>query len=244
MTEPLTLYVVPASHPCIAVEAALQLKGLDYSRVDLMFGVSAAQQMLRFGRRTVPGLTVGSQRIVGSRLIMRALDGFAPEPALVPADPDARAAVDAADEWGDLVLQEQVRWIVLLAAENDPDAFASFTEGYQVPKLPSWLLKRAGVGVRLEMKLLGYSVDQVQNEWLPSLPGHLDHVDGLIADGVIGGETPNVADLQIASSVRLLMNFEDLAEHIAARPAGQLAQRLIPSYPGSVPRGAMRSPFA
>jgi hypothetical protein len=30
----LKLYVVPASHPCAAVERALQLKGLAYDRAD------------------------------------------------------------------------------------------------------------------------------------------------------------------------------------------------------------------
>ena len=32
----LTLYVVPASHPCAAVELALERKGLAYRRVDLL----------------------------------------------------------------------------------------------------------------------------------------------------------------------------------------------------------------
>src|SRR3954453_2146352 len=84
--SPMRLYVVAASHPCYAVEAALRLKGLDYDRVVLPIGLSAPLQLARFGRRTVPGLiTDEGYRVVGSRLIMRALDGLAPDPPLLPA---------------------------------------------------------------------------------------------------------------------------------------------------------------
>jgi glutathione S-transferase len=243
VAEPITLYVVPASHPCVAVMAGLKLKGLDYERKDLMFGVSNLHQLARFGARTVPGLKVGRQRVVGSRLILRTIDGLAPESPLVPTDAEHRAAVDEADEWGDLVLQEQVRWIALQAMKNAPDALPSFMEGYGVPALPPWARKQAGLGVDLEMRLLGYSADQVHNEWTPALPGHIDHIDSLIEKGIIGGDQPNVADLQISATVRMLLNLEDLRPAIEDRPAGKLARRLIPDYPGHLPAGALRSPF-
>ena len=243
MTEPITLYVVPASHPCVAVMAGLELKGLDYERKDLMFGASNVHQMLRFGARTVPGMTIGRQKVSGSRLILRAIDGLKPDPPLVPADPEHKAAVDEADEWGDLVLQEQVRWILLQATKKAPEALVSFMEGYDVPTVPEWVLKRAGLGVDVEMRLLGYSAAQVQNEWTPALPGHIDYVDSLIEEGVIGGDQPNVADLQISATVRMLLNLEDLRPAIEDRPAGKLARRLIPDYPGHLPSGALTSPF-
>jgi len=244
MTEPIVLYVVPASHPCVAVAAGLQLKGLDYRRVDLMFGVSSAQQMLRFGKRTVPGLTVGRQKVIGSRLILRTIDGIKPDPPLVPREPGHRAAVDAADEWGDAVLQEHVRWIALSAIAKGPEAFASFTESYDIPALPIWAIKRAGIGIEIEGRLLGHTRSRVRDQYLPALPGNLDHVDQLIAEGVIGTDQVNVADLQISASIRLLLNFADLREQIEARPCGQLARRLIPHYPGQSPRGCLESPFA
>src|SRR5213083_948604 len=52
----LTLYVVPASHPCAAVELALKRKGLAYRRVDLLPLWHVVHQTAVFGRRTVPGL--------------------------------------------------------------------------------------------------------------------------------------------------------------------------------------------
>jgi len=70
---------------------------------------------------------------------------------------------------------------------------------------------------------------------LQALPGMLDHVDGLLADGVIGGVEPNVADFQISTSVRLMLNFDDLAPAIQGRPAAAHARRLVARYPGHVP---------
>src|SRR3954471_11159281 len=81
----LTLYVVPASHPCAAVELALRRKGLAYRRVDLLPLFHVVHQRVVFGRRTVPGLTLPTgDKVVGSRAIMRVLDGLEPEPPLLP----------------------------------------------------------------------------------------------------------------------------------------------------------------
>jgi glutathione S-transferase len=227
----------------MAVMAGLDMKGLEFERHDLMFGLSNVHQFVRFRARTVPGITIGERKIVGSRPILRALDELVPEPSLRPADPALSAEVDKAEEWGDLVLQEHARWIVLTAARQAPEALESLTAGYKVPSIPSWVTKRMGAGADLEMRLLGYTGAQVKNEWIPALPATLDHVDDLIARGVIGGHQPNVADLQIGSSVRLLLNVEDIRPGIEERPAGKLARRLFPDYPGHIPAGCITSPF-
>ena len=75
----LRLYVVPASHPCAAVEAALQLKGFDYKVTELPPGVHAVHQRLRFGKRTVPSLKADGQKLSGSTEIMRWLERAAPD---------------------------------------------------------------------------------------------------------------------------------------------------------------------
>jgi glutathione S-transferase len=72
-----------------------------------------------------------------------------------------------------------------------------------------------------------------------ALPSHLDRVDGWIARGVLGGEAINAADLQIASSLRLLLTVGDVAPLIDARPAGELARRVFGVYPGGVPAGTL-----
>ena len=68
-------------------------------------------------------------------------------------------------------------------------------------------------------------------------PGVLDHVDSLIADGTIGGEAPNAADFQILSSVRVLLEFEDLSGRLEAGPAPQRPGSCFPDWAGAIARG-------
>jgi glutathione S-transferase len=72
---------------------------------------------------------------------------------------------------------------------------------------------------------------------LAALPAQLDRLDEYIREGVIGGETPNAADFQIAATLRLAMTVEDLRPAVESRPCGQLALRILPSYDGHLPPG-------
>src|SRR3954470_23200237 len=231
----LKLYVIPGSHPCATVEAALDLKGLPYERVALIPGLSALLQLARFGRRTVPGLSVDGYKVSGSRLIMRTLDGLKAEPRLYPDDP----AVDEAERWGDDELQSVTRWLIAYALKRNPAAGASFLAGATLPQLPAPIARqatRAIFAVELRVRAGGA---QAAEQAARDLPRVLDHADELIERGVIGGDAPNAADLQIAGSIRLLLTFADLRDAIDARPAGRLARRLIPRYPGDVPAGTL-----
>jgi glutathione S-transferase len=243
VAEPITLYAIHGSHPCVTVEAGLELKGLAYRKVDLPYGLAPFMQAARFGKRTVPGLTVGSQKVAGSRLILRALDGLAPHPPFLPSDPALRSAVDRADLWGDEVFQEHVRWIAILGILGAPSVAPDYGSRSLLP-LPAWAVEPATTALfSAEMRILGHTPDRVRREYLPALPGHLDHIDALIEEGVIGAEVVNVADLQVAGSLRLLLTMEDLREAIDARPCGRLARRLVPDYDGAMPRGVVDSPF-
>jgi hypothetical protein len=48
-------------------------------------------------------------------------------------------------------------------------------------------------------------------------------------------EAPSAADLQIGASLRLAMTLDDLRPAIAEHPAGELAGRAIPEFPGRAP---------
>jgi glutathione S-transferase len=72
---------------------------------------------------------------------------------------------------------------------------------------------------------------------LKRLPFLLDHVDRLIAAGVIGGEEPNAADFQIGTSVWALRRFTDLRRFVEGHPAAGLAERLLPAELERVPPG-------
>jgi glutathione S-transferase len=235
----LRLYAIPGSHPCQAVEVALGLKGLDYSRVDLPPGLGQLNSLIRFGKRTVPALRVDAYKVVGSPLIMRVLDGLRPDPPLVPRDPALRAAVEEAEQWGDAVLQDAARWISQYAITQRPEAAKSFLEGSRLPEFPDAVAAAVSRGTfQAEIATLGPGRAGVER-LLGELPAMLDRADELIAAGTIGGDPPNAADLQIGSSVALLLKIEDLRPAIESRPCAELARRLFTSYPGSIPRKAL-----
>src|SRR3954464_11089211 len=125
------LYVIPGSHPCATVEAALTLKGLPYERVDLIPGASALLQLARFGRRTVPGLVVDGYKVSGSRLILRTLEGLRRRPRLYSGDP----AVEEAERWGAAERQSAARWAIVYAPKTNPAAGDSFLVRAIVPPL-------------------------------------------------------------------------------------------------------------
>jgi glutathione S-transferase len=91
---------------------------------------------------------------------------------------------------------------------------------------------------RVEQRL-NKATDDIGARDARELPGHLDRIDAWLADGVLGGEQANAADLQIATGLRLLMTLEDVARVADARPSGAWARRLFPDQAGHVPAGAV-----
>ena len=98
MAPKLTLHALPPSHPCMTVAAALQLKGLEFDRVDLAAGphVEQMQEIYGEGHSTVPGLMVDDEPVHGSRAILARLEELEPEPVLYPSE-----EVREAERWGD-----------------------------------------------------------------------------------------------------------------------------------------------
>jgi len=232
----LRLYVVPGSHPCLAVEQALRLKGLDHKVTELPQGLHFVHQRLRFGRPTVPSLTADGEKVAGSVAIMRRLEELQPEPSLYPAE--RREEVERAEEWGNDVLQDVPRRVLWWALRKRPDAMPSFLANSRLP-LPRAVVPLVGRAIApIEFRMNGVTEEAVQAA-VASLPEHLAEVDRLIDEGVIGGDQPNAADLQIASSLALLRTMGDLAPLVDASRGGELAKRLFPDYPGSIPPGTL-----
>jgi glutathione S-transferase len=236
---PHTLYAIHGSHPCVCAERALQLKGQPYRIHEMAPVMHVPEQWLRFRALTVPVLVLGSgERIVGSRAIVHRLDELVPEPRLLPAKAEDRKAVEAAEQWGDEVLQPLARRLFWTGMQARPDAIGSYAEGSRLP-LPAPLRSLVAPTVA---RLAGWrnraGVEPGRKD-LAALPAHLDHVDALIAEGVMGGAEPNAADLQVAPSLRMLSTFGDVRPTMEGRPALALALRLFPGYPGHMPTGAL-----
>jgi glutathione S-transferase len=171
-------------------------------------------------------MTLDGRRISGTMKIARALEALTPDPPLFGDD-----SIESAEAWADSVLQDGVRQLARYAVGKDDEAMASFLARPMLG-IPPGVLKRTLPVIRPVVALQMRPKAGTAEACLAALPGQLDRVDALLAEGVIGGERPNAADFQIAPSVRLMLTFDQLREHIDARPAGRHARALVPDYPG------------
>ncbi|HUB36435.1 MAG TPA: glutathione S-transferase N-terminal domain-containing protein [Solirubrobacteraceae bacterium] len=232
------LYVLPGSHPCAAAEAAFELKGVPFERVYLLPLAQLVIGPLRYGGITVPGLRLGGERIVGSRTIMRKLDQIKPEPPLLPPAGDPRyAQVLEAERWGDEVLQAAPRRILDVGFLRKPHAMESYIGDAKLPLPRSLMGPAMPVTARL-MAIRNEAKDETARADIAALPGQLDRVDRWIEEGLLGGESPNAADLQIGSTIRLLLTIADLRPVIEGRPAAGLVRYFPPSV-GEIPAGTL-----
>ena len=229
------LYVIPGSHPSLTARLMLEHKGIPYQRVDLMPVISkGALRVLGFSGITVPALRIDGRRVQGSTEIARELDRVRPQPPLLPADATERAAVEEAERWGEEGLQPVARRALWNALRRDRAPLESFSQGARLG-IPIGLALKTSAPIVAGAARLNQATDENVRADLAALPGMLQRVDDWIADGVLGAEQPNAADFQLATSLRLLMTLDDLRPLIEGRPAGELALRLVPDYPGRVP---------
>lgn len=229
------LFYMPGSHAALTGKMMLDHKGIDYKRTDLL--PAAAWPVLkafRFPDLTVPAAIIDGERVQGSRTIARELERRRPEPPLFPADPGQREAVEQAEAFGDEVLQQRVREIFLWSVGKDRSGLAGYLEGGKIGMPHRLAQLTAGPFIALDARARGATDENVQAA-IEALPGLLERVEAWIDAGVLGGDRRNVADLQIAPSLRLAMTLEDLRPFIAGRAAGEYARTVVPHYAGHVP---------
>jgi glutathione S-transferase len=221
------LVATVGSHPCIGAEMMLRYKGIEYTRLDLPnMTHKAIMPLMRYRGTTVPALTIEGKRIVGSMRIARALEALVPEPPLFGDD-----SIESAEAWGDTVLQDSVRQLARTGTGKDVESMRDFISR-PVMGIPASVMRKAVPVLHPVVSWQMRPKPGSAEACLAALPGQLDRVDALLAEGVIGGERLNAADAQIAPSVRLVLNFDQLREAVDARPAGVYARRLVPDYPG------------
>ena len=228
------LYSLLVSHPSVAAHLMLERKRIDHRVRQIPPGLHPlVVRFAGFPGDTVPALVIDGRRIQGSTLISRALDELVPEPPLFPADPDRRRAVEEAEAWGESELQPVPRRMYRWGLVHSRDMRRRLADVSRMPA-PGLVAATNGPLARAFADAIGADDEGVRLD-LRELPGKLDRVDALIEDRVIGTDEPNAADFQIATTVRVLMSFADLRDRIDGRPAGELAERLVPAWPEEVP---------
>jgi glutathione S-transferase len=222
------LYVILGSHACRTGMLMLAHKGIDYTPVTIPTGAQRLLPALGFPGGTVPALVADGKRVQGNPAIAGFLDEYRPEPPLFPADAARRQEVEEAERWGDEVFQMTARRIALAGALHGPDGLVLRGGG---GRLGALLWRRPGarlIGTRLLCRFVFDVNPRTERELLDGLPGMLDRIDAWIEAGVLGGECLNAADYMLATSLALVLYRPDLRAQIESRPAGELAERLLP----------------
>jgi glutathione S-transferase len=213
----------------------LERKRIEHRVVNVLPGFQpAVVRLVGFRGHTVPALRIDGRRVQGSREISRFLDELVSEPPLFPSDPEQRRAVEEAERWGEETLQPVPRRVFRWGAAHHQYLrrwIAAEVAGLPAPDL----MARTNAPVARKLANMIDARDDAVRGDLAALPDLLAHADALIADGTIGGDEPNAADFQIATSLRVLLAFEDLRPLVDGRPSGDLARRILPVYPDPIP---------
>ena len=231
-----TLFGVAASHPTLAAELMLRHKGIEYRRRDLPTVTHRTLvRAMGYPGKTVPAMRIDGAKVQGTTRIARALDALRPSPPLFPEDPERRNEVEIANAWGDEVLQAVARRVTLGAVNRAGGAAVrSYLEDAKLGVPVRFVAPMAPAVAAVSRRVNG-ATEEATRQDLDALPGLIDHVDELIDRGVIGASERNVADFQIATSVRLLLTLDDVRPMIEGRPAERLARELIPHHAGHTP---------
>jgi glutathione S-transferase len=226
------LYAIKLSHPGHAARLMLEHKGIEHKVT--MFPAGLHPALVRaagFRGNTVPVLKIDGRRVEKSLVIARELERLKPDPGLYPADPAAKARVEEAERWGEAELQpiprRMFRWA--LTQQRAAREWTARFEGLPVPSV------QARANVPLVKRFAGAvgATDERVRQDLAELPGKLDRVDELVANGTLSLEQPNAASFQIGTSIRALCIFAQMEPLLAGRPCGDIARSVLPDYPQS-----------
>jgi glutathione S-transferase len=229
------LYSISVSHPARCVGLMLRHKGIDADIVDMPPGAQQVYMRVRgFSAGTVPAIEIDGRKVQGSLEISRTLEELVPDPPLFPADPEQKAAVEEAERWGEMVLQPIPRNLFRWAVAGDGELRRVLGQNVGMPQPALAAVAMKPVAWYYSRLVSGSTEESIKSQ-LVALPEHIDHVDALIAEGVIGGEQLNAADFQIATSLRVLLNFPQLRSLIEGRPAAELAMRVAANFGQPMP---------
>ncbi len=138
------------------------------------------------------------------------------------------------------MFQPVARELVWAGLRRSPSSMVSYNEHSRGLPLPAPAVRAVAPLVARMCARLNRTDDDVARRDLRVLPQQLDQVDAWISDGRMGDAAhPNAADLQIASTVRLLLTLADARPLIEGRPIERLARTLFPAQDGELPADSL-----
>ena len=226
---PARLFGVHGSAPSYSAELMLRAKAIPYRRVNVLAGLHRVTLRARgFPGGTVPAVKLGRRAVQTNRAIARALDETSPDPPLFPDDAGERRLVEEAERFGDEVLQDMTRRIVLWHAVRDPGCVRPD------PRIGPLPIADFGIGrgpaARVAFAMYSISPRQIATD-LRDLPPALDTLDGYVADGVLGSPQPTAADFQIAPLIAALLGIDGVGGEVSGRRCAALVERVLPPVP-------------
>ena len=186
--NPVKLYGIPASNAVLTVQLALEHKGIDYKRVDLLpVFHRVGMPLRRFGGVTVPGIVIDGRRVHGSLASLRALDEQRTGPPLFPADPLRRREVENAVSWGEENYQPVARRLLPYSLLRRPRAVGSLLQDSRT-LIPASVLSKTAAPALFANSRIHHSNEDHVRRMLGELPAMLDLVDSWMNRSLGGGQ--------------------------------------------------------
>ena len=206
---------------CEKVRLVLAAKGLDATLVEVTPGVGQVGLFRLSGQRQVPVLVDGGEVIADSTAIALHLEERHPLPALLPADPRARARVLFLEDWADTALAAGARQGLLQAAAADPVLRTAL-----LPEAtPDPLRRLVGALPAGVMAPLGEALgDLMAPSEARQLRRNLEQLTVLVSEGpYLEGDRLSLADLAVVAQLSLLLFPASAGAPLAGRGAEGLA---------------------
>jgi glutathione S-transferase len=226
------LYTFPGSNAGLTAELILDHANVAHERVQLRPGLHAASLKARgFPAATVPALYVDGTRLNGSRQIAHLVaDELAPDSQLLPEDAELRSRVLEVERDGER-LQNAVRRAFYAAATSSSGGVRNLVDA-NFSDLPG-LVRTAVTAALIPAARMGHKIRVEQG---PSYVARVEELlrlaDEYVEAGLLGTDTPNVADFQFAPNVVVLGELEGaFGEIVRAHRVWEPMLRLLPKYP-------------
>jgi glutathione S-transferase len=233
---PLTLYEIFWSHFCEKARFCLDVKGLDYRRVEV--DPPTRRQVKRLGAKgLVPVLQDGGQVVEGSGAIAAHLDRRWPDPPLVPGDPVERAAVLAWQERLDDELGPDARRLGYAVALEHPRLLRGTFLATRAPRrwLNGLLLRALDPILRRRFAIRPQEMADSRRRLARLLPELSDRLAGR---GHLVGDTLTLADITAVSLLDPLEIVPEIVRDPALAPLFTWKRAL-----GRAHRRPMRTPW-